>query len=667
MHQTYYIDIDEEITSIVERLRKAKVKEVVIVVPKRALLIQSIVNLKLLKKEAERLKKEIIIVTQDKLGKMLIEKTGILVEQKLDDIEGEEVAARSEEAKIKLDAKEIKRMEVKNKLDDIGSSEYYRPEGQNEIKEYAAIDPEEKEEMEKETGEEIITNKELVSDIGEELKNKKSFFGKKNSRKISGSMDMIRNIDIKQGLRLDAENAEEPGADEEIIPPKPKVKRSLAQKVDEKKHAKLNERENLKVRRIEKMFSEKEEQLPEAKKSREKKEYAEIDVSGKFRKFLWVFGSVAASAAILAALYLFVPRADITIYAQGKTQSVDAEIKGDSKASSVDLSNKVVPVKIVSENVKLSETFDSTGRGSASNQKARGTITIYNGYSPASQPLVATTRFETADGKIFRLVKSIEVPGMTEDNGKVQPGTIDAQVAADASGSDYNIGPSTFSIPGFKASGTAKYAKIYAKSSQAMAGGGSSGETVKIISDSDVSNGENKLASDLADAVKQKIKGDSGNVVILDDAINMGTPSYALSASSGTATDNFSITANVKASAIVFNQEDVLGIVENMIKQNNPDNLQISKNNIALEFGKSDADFANGILTIRVHGTATMLPGINLDNLKKGVLGKSEGQLEAYLKTYPGISRVEVNYWPTFISGRIPSYTNRVNISLDNN
>ncbi|MFZ2193145.1 MAG: hypothetical protein WAV31_02790, partial [Candidatus Moraniibacteriota bacterium] len=65
MHQTFYIDIDEEITSIVEKLRKTKAPEAIMVVPKRSLLIQSIVNLKLLRKEADNLGVKISIITQD--------------------------------------------------------------------------------------------------------------------------------------------------------------------------------------------------------------------------------------------------------------------------------------------------------------------------------------------------------------------------------------------------------------------------------------------------------------------------------------------------------------------------------------------------------------------------------------------------------------------------
>ncbi|HHE45761.1 MAG TPA: hypothetical protein ENL05_00200, partial [Candidatus Moranbacteria bacterium] len=90
-HQTFYIDIDEEITSIIERLKKARAREIIVVVPKRALLIQSIINLRILKKEADEMGIQLMVVTQDKLGKILIEKAGILVQQKMDDLSGEEI------------------------------------------------------------------------------------------------------------------------------------------------------------------------------------------------------------------------------------------------------------------------------------------------------------------------------------------------------------------------------------------------------------------------------------------------------------------------------------------------------------------------------------------------------------------------------------------------
>jgi len=79
---TLYLDNDEEITSVVDKLKGSDRVAVDLVIPKEALLLQSVVNLKILKKQAEGLNKEIVIVTQDKVGKKLAEQVGIPVIEK---------------------------------------------------------------------------------------------------------------------------------------------------------------------------------------------------------------------------------------------------------------------------------------------------------------------------------------------------------------------------------------------------------------------------------------------------------------------------------------------------------------------------------------------------------------------------------------------------------
>lgn len=80
-----YLEADEEITSVVDKLRKTEFKKVVLVVPKEASLLQSVVNLKLLKRQAENLEKSISIVTADKVGRNLAEKVGIIASSKIDE------------------------------------------------------------------------------------------------------------------------------------------------------------------------------------------------------------------------------------------------------------------------------------------------------------------------------------------------------------------------------------------------------------------------------------------------------------------------------------------------------------------------------------------------------------------------------------------------------
>lgn len=63
--ETIYIDIDDEITAIIERLQRAKGTIVALVLPKRAVVMQSVVNMRLLKRTAEQAGKRLVLVTSE--------------------------------------------------------------------------------------------------------------------------------------------------------------------------------------------------------------------------------------------------------------------------------------------------------------------------------------------------------------------------------------------------------------------------------------------------------------------------------------------------------------------------------------------------------------------------------------------------------------------------
>jgi len=80
-HEPIYIDADEEITAVIDKLKEAPGPTVLFVVPKGASLLQSVVNLKLLKKEADDRGKNVALVTGDQVGRNLATQVGILVYQ----------------------------------------------------------------------------------------------------------------------------------------------------------------------------------------------------------------------------------------------------------------------------------------------------------------------------------------------------------------------------------------------------------------------------------------------------------------------------------------------------------------------------------------------------------------------------------------------------------
>ncbi len=79
-----FTDIDDEITTIYDKLKKYKMKNIYVVVPKRAVLFQSVVNLRILKRKIEDLKKNVFIITNDTNGMQLASRAGFTVFDKLE-------------------------------------------------------------------------------------------------------------------------------------------------------------------------------------------------------------------------------------------------------------------------------------------------------------------------------------------------------------------------------------------------------------------------------------------------------------------------------------------------------------------------------------------------------------------------------------------------------
>lgn len=129
--------------------------------------------------------------------------------------------------------------------------------------------------------------------------------------------------------------------------------------------------------------------------------------------------------------------------------------------------------------------------------KASGKITIYNNFGEASQKLIKNTRFESVDGKIFRISDTIVVPGKVNN----VPGSVTATVYADSIGADYNIPAGKFTVPGFK--GSIRYNGFYAESKSAMTGG-ASGE-VANYSEVDIEEASDSMIESLQNNIKTEL------------------------------------------------------------------------------------------------------------------------------------------------------------------
>ncbi len=96
---TLYVEADDEITAVIDKLTSAKNKIVAIVLPKRATVFQSAVNMKLLKRAAQDAHKSLVIISSEESIRSIAAVAGVHVAQTLNskpEIPKKSVAALSE-------------------------------------------------------------------------------------------------------------------------------------------------------------------------------------------------------------------------------------------------------------------------------------------------------------------------------------------------------------------------------------------------------------------------------------------------------------------------------------------------------------------------------------------------------------------------------------------
>lgn len=633
MHKTLHIDIDEEITSIIDRVRKAEVREIIVVAPKNALLLQGIVNLKLLKKEADRRKKQIMIITQDKVGKKLIEKAGILVQSKTPNDEyieggpGEEVY----ESKYTKEAAEIKQELQEEESDrDIGSADFFA-ESMAEKKPQPKADQPLAGEIKK------IEKKRASAPVPKT---------KKNPRPRTRMSDIVISQPEFEVKELKDAPSREEIAENEIAAKTP----NFFTESPNNANTQPSKTSQVSMKKAEKFF----------RGSRRMKKDIEIArVGGNAKKYFIFFAGIFILFAGLAAAYFLLPKATIALELKNQGKSAALDITADAQAGGTDAGNKIIPAKLEQIEQETTSDFDSTG-SSSGGAKSSGKVVIYNEFSSEDQPLVATTRLETADGKIFRITKNVVVPGVTKIGNETKPGAIEADVVADKAGENMNIGPSDFRISGFK-NNPSKYEKFYAKSTKAMESGGAGEAKVITAGDIDKAKGEAAASAKKAalSALKQSLGADRK---IFDDSVSVEVLSIATSDNAGTEKEKFSATAKVRASVLSFAQSDVKDMLKNDLARQGANVGTISFDE-PINYILSDFDNQKKTLKFSAKADANALSGIDIENFKKGVLGKTNEEAQTYVKNFPAIQKTNISFWPFFAS-RIPMRESRVSVEV---
>jgi len=621
MAQTFYIESDEEIISVISYLRKSLEEENVFIFPKRALVLQSIINLRLLKREAEKFKKKIIIVSQDEIGRMLAEKADIETHDYQEDfVEKENHIELSFDQSSQMKQEQMVSEalpEEKERLPlvasyAIGSDSFHT--NHDSEKKPSAISP----------SSVPVPSKKLSFPVRNASPEKLTYLNSKRSD-ISAPVNPSRPTFISQIPSVPLPNDES-------------FHTSVQKNNDRLKNFYANTSRDTRT-----------------PLSREEKSVSPIVVGNNARMFFFVLGGVSILSLVLVGLFFFLPKAEVHVTPYKISQTSDKEFE-----SKVDGGDSMIPVRIIEKEKEVSVSVSTTGKSGGSDQKSHGTVTLLNNFSADSQSLVATTRLETSDGKIFRLVSGVVVPGMTGEAG-----TINTEVIADQSGEEYNIDAKTkFTIPGFK--GSAKYEKFSALSTKGMTGGGKSGISdvfvvTKLDQDTVLREAFAKAKEDFLNEVRDTI--DTGEK-ILDEKIDVSIVTPAQLLSVGMVANTLEYQGTFKIKAFVFSEKMVKEKIESMSIENIK-SISFHPVSSNITYDDSFLDFASGTARIKAHALVTMESSINIEKLRAMISGKDMKSIEAVLGDFPEMKSIRVIFYPEWFVQRIPKIQDRVSLIID--
>lgn len=379
--------------------------------------------------------------------------------------------------------------------------------------------------------------------------------------------------------------------------------------------------------------------------------YDDSDTRKPSRKIVYIVAGFFV-LALAFGVSVFFKSALITVTPRSQTTPLAATFTADKNAPDTTLGFQLVTVT-----KEAQTTVPATGEQNVST-KARGTIVVYNNATTEVQKLIATTRFQTATGQIYRLLSPVSVPGRQTKAGKVVPGSIEALVEADQPGDTYNIGLVDFTLPALK--GDPKFTTIYARSKTAMAGGfvgvqkGVSPEDLAKANASLEQQLRNTFSADISSQIPQ-------NFVMFDESVKYTFSEPIQAKAEG---DGALLVKKGTATALIFDKTSLSREVVKQVLPGNDEPIKVDNlEKLVFAFGPAGFDpTTSSQVSFTLSGDAHLVWTFDENKFKTDILGLTRDQAKTLGGTYSAIKEITVETKP-FWNMTIPTNTEKVTVT----
>lgn len=398
-------------------------------------------------------------------------------------------------------------------------------------------------------------------------------------------------------------------------------------------------------------FSSEKEKLPEQKKRPiEEVKFAKQQLFNPLKRKNILFLSIIFLVILGAIGVLSFLGVEVKIWPVLTNKNFQEELLLKSDIFESDFSQKVIPGKSLEAEGEISSQFNSS-EIIPKEIKAQGVIHVYNNYH-LSQVLVASTRFLSPDEKLFRSTKRVNIPAET---------SLDVEVMADEPGPEYNIGPTTFSVPGL--AGSPRYTVVFGKSFKPMEGG-FAGKTVRVSKD-DLKKAEDELKEKLTSQLKGELlkKAESSSMTVLEETISPTIIESSSLAKPGTELKQFDYTLKMKIKALAFKKDDLENFAKEIISQKIGAGERVVPDTLKISFQAGEVDLKETGAKLQVSVLAQIYSDIDTKELKSRLLGKKLKQGKDILASDSRLLTAQVKIL-SFWKRKFPQNPEKIEIKL---
>lgn len=580
----YFLDIDDEITFISEKIISSESNKIILIVPEGALILSSLPGLKLLNRLVSDNNKNVIIVSMDNSGRTLASKAGFITKNRVGEVD-----------ELTWSEKELND-ENKNDIINKNNSEEYDEENSN--KDYN------------------VTEEEEIND--------KSF---ENNSKYVEPVKIIKLDDFDLVIGGDAAIIKSSKQLEKVEVAKKKNLLNILHS-DESIGIVGNDLEAKSTKKIKKKI---------IKDNMVTKDNIKL-ISKKSKKYFkkWMIIPIICIFLISVILFIiFIPTAVIDVSMKSEYVSKAVDIKANTSINSVNSTLNEIPAYSLDVSETFSSSLNTTGKKDFGS-KATGTVIIYNSTSN-SISIPKGTVFITNDANAYNytLDADMNIPAaITAPQSEV------GNLTASNFGTDYNIPAKTqFSIKLSILPTTG----IISSANTSFQGGTSS--SAKVVSQSDQDNLLKSLQQQLyskgSDDIKSKINSGEN---LISDSINNQVITKTFDSAVGDKADVLNLTLVTKTSELFYKQDDIDKFSSNLLSSDLSSNQSI-KNIISKVTYKSFSS-SNGDILLNINSNAQKILYLDTSAIIANTKMRTVGSSESYIHNLNGVNTVSIKVSP---------------------